>query len=435
MVKQYCVLIFYSVLIFLLVAESAFSQDKISISNSMYHRYEGTYKFKNGKIITGGLMDEIEGHMVFIEPFDVSMGGLFRPIDQKTFQALSSENTQIQYEVNGSGEVKGLWWEEQGKEALFGKKISSYTIEEVQWQNGNITLVGELRMPEGPGPHPVIINVHGSGKQTRHMGPWNTLFLEYGIGILSYDKRGAGESTGDFAIAGYKDFADDVLSAVEFLKHQPNIDTTKIGLHGSSEGGWVSAIAASKTDDLAFMMIRAGSGVSGGETYIHEVKNELKEYDLTDREYREAVQFERQIQYMAKEYCSLQQVNKYIDSMRTHQWFAKVYDDWDGVSEKRWIKMRKTGPVDPAIYLRKVGDIPVLWFLADEDENVPYELSKPRIKVSLEEAGNMDFEIVTLFGANHAFLVPAPNGSMKYADGYWNKMIAWLRSHHITSDD
>lgn len=422
------------VIFFFIFTQSAFSQESISISHPLYHKYEGNYKLPNGRFITGGLMDEIEGHMVFLEPLKISTGGLFKPITKTKFQSLPPDSIQIRFALNNDGSIKGIWWEGKNKDPIFAKKINTYTIENIQFTNGKVTLSGELRLPKTKGPHPLIINVHGSGKVTRHMGPWNTFFLHYGVGTLSYDKRGAGKSTGDFATSGYKDFASDLLAAIDFAQQHPRIDTSKIGLHGSSEGGWVSAITASQTEELAFMIIRAGSGVSGSETYIHEIKNELKEYELTEQEYREAVKFERHIQYMVNEDYSLQKANRYIDSLRSREWFVKVYDDWNGISKNRWVKMKKTGPVDPAVYLRKLANIPILWFLAQEDENVPYELSKPRIKGALEDAGNNNFEIVTIPEANHAFFVTTDNSSKKYTDKYWGKMVSWLRKYDIIKE-
>jgi len=380
------------------------SPDLPDIYHEVYHKYEGNFEFSDGKLVTGGLMDEIQGHLVFIEPNKQSLGGIFEPISPTTFQSLSNPKLQIQYDLNSEGEVQGIWWDTEENSPDFAKKVSNYSIENIEFQSGDIIISGELRLPTSPGPHPVIINVHGSGKVTRHMGPWNTFFLKYGIGVLSYDKRGSGQSSGDFEMSGYKDFAKDVLAAITYLKQNPSIDTTKIGLHASSEGGWVSSIAASKNEhDLAFMIVRAGSGVSGSQTYLYEVKNELQEYDLNNTEYLDALHFEQRIQNMAAKQLMLDSVNSYIDEKRNETWFKKVYKDWDGIGSKRWIQMQKMGPIDPVKYLRNVSNTPVLWFLAMEDKNVPYEKSKSRIKQALTEAKNTDFEIVSFPRANHAF--------------------------------
>jgi len=428
--------IIWLIAIIILSPHQVTGQNSEGISHSLYHQYEGDYYFENGTYITGGPMDEVMGSLVFIDPLEVSIGGVFIPESKFMFKSLQGGNAQILFDFDNKDNVKGLWWKVSGKEPLYAEKKLSPIVKKVEFRSGEVVLSGELLLPQTKGPHPVIINVNGSGKQTRHIGPWNTFPLKYGIAVLSYDKRGAGESTGDFSTAGYTDFANDGLAAIEFSKQQPEIDTSRIGLHGSSEGGWVASIAASKSKDLDFMIVRAGSGVSGSDTYIHEVKNELKEKDLIDEEYIKAVRFERTIQDMAGDNMPLPNINDYIHSFKiSNSWYSKAFGDYNGMSPEYYQKLKKSGPIDPVDYLRNVSDIPVLWFLAEEDENVPYELSKPRLKDAMEESGNKDFELITIPGAKHSFLVYTPDGKMKYADGYWDKMISWLQNHGITAVD
>lgn len=419
-------------ILFLLLPAVCMLSQNADISHDRYHEYEGTFHFADGSYITGGPMDEVPGSLLFMDPLRLKRGGLFRPVSQIRFQSFLDTSVYIRYDVQANGDVKGLWWEQSGQTPVYARKKAYHSVQQVAFQNGDVHLAGELYLPLTEGPHPLIIQVHGSGKQKRHIGTWNTLFPMYGIAVLTYDKRGSGASTGDFSTAGYADFASDVLAAIDFARQHPALDTTRIGLHGSSEGGWVSAIAAAYSDDLAFMIIRAGSGVSGSDTYMHEVKIELREKELTEEEYIQAVRFERTLQDMAAADSSLAAVNEYIRRVRReNDWFSKAFGDYDSMSPNYWIKLKKSGPVDPIPFLRQVSDIPVLWFLAEEDENVPYALSRPRLEVALAEAGNRDFEILSLPGANHAFLVSAPGGGLRYTDGYWTKMIEWLRERGL----
>ena len=256
-------------------------------------------------------------------------------------------------------------------------KKNSPVVEQVRFNNGNITLAGELYRPPNAGKKlPLLIQVHGSGRQGRHAGPWNTFVLQQGIAVLSYDKRGVGASGGQYASAGYADLASDLLAAIAFAKNLPGIDSTKIGLHASSEGGWVASIAAAAKPGLAFMLVRAGSGVSGSDTYMHEVKIELKEKKLTEEEYRQAIVFEQTVQDMAARNETLEAVNAYIHQTRkANAWFEKAFGNYHEMNAAYYIKLKQSGKIDPVDYLRKVNNIPVLWFLAEEDENVPYKIS------------------------------------------------------------
>lgn len=373
-------------------------------------------------------MDEVKGSLVYIEPFDRNIGGVFVPEAESIFKSAlpPGSKSKIEFKFNNNNQVKGLWWMDETGDKKYAEKEISPILKQVKFHNADITLAGELSLPEGEGPFPAIINVHGSGRQTRHMGPWTSFFTRYGIAVLTYDKRGVGESSGKYETAGYADLAGDVLAGIEFLKSHPEIDSSLIGIKASSEGGWVGSIAASKTKDIAFLMVRVGSGVSGFETYMHEVKNELAVKDLTKLEWGDAVKFERDFYNLALSDVSIDSVNSFISSARTNKdWFERAFADWDHLNPEYRIKMRKTGPVDPAESLRKIT-IPVLWFLAEKDENVPYELSEPRINLALEEAGNEDYEVVTIKDVRHNFILQNEDGSFKYADGYWNKMAEWL---------
>lgn len=404
-------------------------QENIDVPHQLYHQYQGDFVFEDGRYITGGPMGEIKGSVVYLDPEDGIVGGVFVPETKTIFSSAfpPGSKSKIEFKLNKKKEVEGLWWINENGEIKYARKEVSPIVQQVNFENGNITLAGELNLPKGEGPFPAIINVHGSGRQDRHGGPWSSFFTRYGIAVLSYDKRGVGESTGRFETAGYEDLASDVLAGIDFLKKHPKINSELIGIQGSSEGGWVGSIAASKTDDIAFFLVRVGSGVSGHETYMHEVKNELALKALTKQEWVEAVKLERVYYNLALSDVSIDSINSFIKNARNkYNWFEKAFNGWDHLDPEYRIKMRKTGPVDPVESLRKIT-VPVLWFLADEDENVPYELSEPRIKLALEEAGNEDYQVITIKGVKHNFIFRNKDGSSKYVDGYWDKMADWLQ--------
>ena len=70
-------------------------------------------------------------------------------------------------------------------------------------------------------------------------------------------------STGGKAREFSKDFANDVLSAVTYLKTRSDIDNNNIGLVGHSEGGLIAPMVAAKSKDIAFIVLLAGPGISG----------------------------------------------------------------------------------------------------------------------------------------------------------------------------
>ena len=93
-----------------------------------------------------------------------------------------------------------------------------------------------------------------------------------GIAVLRFDDRGVGKSTGSFQTATSADFATDVTAAVEYLKTRKEVDKKKIGLIGHSEGGAIAPMVAANSKDIAFIVLMAGTGVSGDQLFLAQEK-------------------------------------------------------------------------------------------------------------------------------------------------------------------
>ena len=117
--------------------------------------------------------------------------------------------------------------------------------------------------------------VHGSGPQTRDSIPTSGLvkrrFLDAGFAVLSWDKPGSGESTGDFDEEyGNTQRAAILTDAVEELARHPAVDPDRIGLWGLSEAGWVMPKALTMTNRVAFMIVVSGGGEDSIEQQVYQ---------------------------------------------------------------------------------------------------------------------------------------------------------------------
>ncbi len=130
-------------------------------------------------------------------------------------------------------------------------------------------LAGELVLPNGAGPFPAVILIAGSGAQTRDENvAGHPIFrvmaaslAQAGIASFRYDKRGAGQSAGDFDAALISDFAADAGAAFDWLAAQPEINADAVALLGHSEGGLVAPMAASGRK-VAALVLMAAPGVT-----------------------------------------------------------------------------------------------------------------------------------------------------------------------------
>jgi pimeloyl-ACP methyl ester carboxylesterase len=84
------------------------------------------------------------------------------------------------------------------------------------------------------------------------------LFLERDFAVMLVNKRGMGQSEGNYVKNSIEGRADDLYTAVSFAQNHSNIDPENVGVIGHSQGGWVVAQAASEHPDIAFFISLAG---------------------------------------------------------------------------------------------------------------------------------------------------------------------------------
>ena len=166
------------------------------------------------------------------------------------------------------------------QEEAIAARPATYASTEVSVENvaAGIKLAGTFTLPQGKGPFPAVVLVHGSGPIDRDgkvFGHQPLLVLadhlsRQGIAVLRYDKRGVGKSGGSRGAATTLDLAADAEAAVRFLRSRPEVDTKRIGVIGHSEGGLIAPLIASRDRDIVFVVMLAGPGVRGDRLLVEQ---------------------------------------------------------------------------------------------------------------------------------------------------------------------
>lgn len=105
-----------------------------------------------------------------------------------------------------------------------------------------VTLAGWY-VPPREQPGPVIVLLHGS-RADRLGTSWHAEgMIAAGYGVLMYDQRGLGESTGEQVTIGWED-GSDLLAAAAWLAGRPEVDASRLGVIGLSLGAQVALNAA-----------------------------------------------------------------------------------------------------------------------------------------------------------------------------------------------
>lgn len=177
-----------------------------------------------------------------------------------------------------------------------------YTSHEVSFMNpaSGLQLSGTLTLPNSHRPAPAIILVAGTGKHDRDCtSKGHKLFYaisdyltHQGVAVLRYDKRGVGQSQGVFdTTLTTADFATDAQAAFEYLKAHQDIDATRIGLLGHSEGGLIVSMLAAASPDVKFLVSMAGAAT----TSVHDIVQQAAMQIHADGGSAEIIDLDRQI--------------------------------------------------------------------------------------------------------------------------------------------
>jgi len=303
-----------------------------------------------------------------------------------------------------------------------------YQVEDVTFANGDITLAGTLTLPQTEGPHPAVILMSGTGPQDRDeiVVPGFPIFKRIadhltrnGIAVLRYDDRGVGQSDGDYDTTSIYDFAADAEAAIAYLKTREDINPAQVGVMGHSEGGvYASIIGADPDSGAAFIISMAGPAVDGKDILLHQNELIMQTGDATDEQIQSQIDF----------------LNSIFEPIAARDWEAvaeltrqRILAQWETMTAE---EQAATGAEDAEAFAQREADtflqgyanesfatflgynpaegwaqttIPVLGLFGSLDVQVDDEQNAGPMEAALNEAGNEDFAIVTIVGANHLF--------------------------------
>lgn len=269
---------------------------------------------------------------------------------------------------------------------LVGPDLSEVDHAEIFFENDddNLRLSGMLILPEGQGPFPTAIIIHGSGTSRRN-SVWYLSVAQHlqqqGIAVLLPDKRGSVKSEGEWLGTSFEALATDTIAAVEFVKQQQVFEYSTIGLIGMSQGGWIAPIVASKSDDVSFVVSMSGAAVTTEEQLLHEEIYNIAPYTYT---------------FLAKLFAPISS-----QILMKQEFFLP------------------TAGFDPIAYWKDV-DVLVFFALGEDDENVPVDASILR----LEENNLEHFKIKVYPDGGHAIRNIQTN---KVHEEYLNDLVEFIQ--------
>ena len=299
-----------------------------------------------------------------------------------------------------------------------------YESREVTYESGELTLSGTLTLPHGTGPFPAALLLTGSGAQNRDeelLGHRPFLVLadhltRAGIAVLRTDDRGVGGSGGSLAGATVDELATDALAGVKFLGSVQEVDKKKIGLIGHSEGGITAPLAASRSEDVAFVVMLAGPGVPGDQILARQLELISRAAGMDEERLARVLVEQRKLLDLVAQGAAEAQLRAQLARLVEAETGAAAASSevQPGLAEIGSRSFRKALSHDPRVALRKVR-VPVLVLSGALDLQVEPEQNLPAIEKALEEAENQDVTLRKLPGLNHLFQQAKTGSPGEYA--------------------
>ena len=253
-------------------------------------------------------------------------------------------------------------------------------------------LPGTLTLPQGEGPFPALLLVHGSGSNDRDETllankPFRDLswgLASRGIASLRYDKRtyvhgNKIEDLSQFTVE--EEVIEDALAALEFLRSQEEINPQEVFILGHSLGGQLVPEIARRDGKVAGVIILAGP-----TRPLSEIVVEQTEYI-----------FSLDGQIDEKEKKQLEEIKKGRDLLKNHELREDEIVPGLGSYASYWYDLEKRDPVAEA---RKLS-CPLLILQGERDYQVTM-VDFNNWKEGLSSQDNVTFKLYPRL--NHLFV-------------------------------
>ena len=264
-------------------------------------------------------------------------------------------------------------------------------------QNTPYPLKGILTLPEGVGPFPAAVLVHGSGssnmdEKVGKLTPFKDIALglaQRGVATIRYDKRSFTHGLKMVAdktltVTVREETIDDALLAAQMLRDDPRIDAGRVFLIGHSMGAMLAPRIECEGGDFRGLVLMAG----------------------TPRRMEEVL-----MEQTAEVMGSLPKFLGWIGQKQTAK-FEKLFDGLYDLSDEA-AKAKKVGGGTTLYYFKEMGDPTVEQWLAqtkkpmlilqgEKDCQVKADVDFARYKELLGDRDNVAFRLYP--GLNHAFV-------------------------------
>ncbi len=314
--------------------------------------------------------------------------------------------------------------------------------EDKVFHQANADLRGTLYLPQAGKTLGAVVVAHGASSPLRNSPLYQhlkQLLPALGIAVFVYDRRGAGKSGGDLATSDYTLLADDCIAAVRMLRQDARLDSTRIGVWGLSQGGWLALLAAARSPLIKFTVAISAPVVTPDVQMLFSSTNTLRVNGYSQADINQMVATRQAVDNYMRGSGDQAAAQQLVDAAKLKPWFNYLYMGAT-VGDRATSRWRKEIEFDPLRTLEKVN-VPTLLLFGAVDPVVPVATSVARLRTVA--AKHPKLQVIVVAGADHGMqtsvaakdlLDPAhADAEMPEAPEYFAVLANWLTRHGLTS--
>jgi pimeloyl-ACP methyl ester carboxylesterase len=287
---------------------------------------------------------------------------------------------------------------------------------------------------------PLVVMVHGSERTSPRTSAYPYILASLGLDVFIYDKRGTGQSEGEYT-QNFELLADDAGAALKEARRLAVGRFSRTGYYGGSQGGWIAPLAATRSP-ADFVVVGFGLMASPLEEDLDQVLSELREKGFGEPDLIRAREVaEAAGRLVATHFATgFEEVATVRRRYSSKPWFAETKGEFTGaIMQTSDADLRRVGRAlfdnveliwdyDAEAVLRQVK-VPQLWILAEADREAPPETSLQRLQ-QLRDQGSL-LTIYSFPNTDHGMyeFVEAADGSRAYTritEGYFQLVGDWI---------
>ncbi|MBI1341321.1 MAG: prolyl oligopeptidase family serine peptidase [Terrimonas sp.] len=301
------------------------------------------------------------------------------------------------------------------------EKNPVFTQEAVEFNSNNNIIYGSIWKPGHPNGHAIIVLTSSGNWDRNASSGLCQYFALNGYTSFHYDKRGTGNTKGNWVNTGMDTLVQDDQNAIRFFAEHTGIPLSQTGITGSSQGATKIPEILNSISELPYGIMVSCPGSSLLESDLNFWKNRNLPSIPSD-EQAAAISLQRKAFMAYAGQIPYRELKQAFEENQDKTWFPLL--EYAGENDGTDSKLLYS----PLTFLEKCSR-PLLIIQGLDDEIIPSN-SMEIIVSAVKKAGNTQYDLIKFPETNHAMQYTGPSDfpyMRQLQPAYLPAMLDWIK--------